>query len=301
MSTIVIIVLLILLLLALVIVPFARQMIKDKEELHSNPIEQKFSVLAQALSDALMDGDGQVTVFEDNPKLMNLMSDNKRNLLIHFMYSTGNLTLTLKYKYFHNELVHEELYTDLRNVDSFKQREIAKQFVMICKKKIAEHQQKVTGTAVGEMHGALSDSAIPNDPNDIVSSTYSELSLNQKISVLILLFRIGRNGGVNEAQVLNDSAFTLLQLQLNVKWDECNHKMSSIDIYKQLKSADSSIMDMVVLAAMQLAANLGGATGRTEHLAAAFYEEFGKLGYSPKDIDDLLTKMELLSQMFGGL
>lgn len=294
-----IIVAIVLLLLALLIVPFAREMIKDREELHSNPIEQKFSVLAQAINDALMNGKGEITLFDDNPKLMNLMSDDQRNLLINFMYSTGNLTLQLNYKYYHKELVHKELYSGLRNVDNFQQRNISDQFVRICKAKIAAHQRIVTGKAAGEMHGALDGTAIPNDPNDIVSSTYDELSRQQKKSVLILLYKIGHKGGADETIVLNDNAFTLMQLQLKVRWDECKDKMSSIDIYQQLKAADKSIMDMIVLSAMQLVANLGVATGRTEQLAKAFYDEFGKLGYSPQDIDELLQKLELLSRMFG--
>lgn len=299
MSTTFIIVLIVLFLLAIFIIPFFREKVKDREELHSNPIEQKFRILAQGISVGLMNGKGEVTVFDDDPCLMNLMSDDMQNLLINFYYNAGNLTLTLNYKYFHNELIHKELYTDLRNADNFKQREIAKQFVMICKKKIADHQQKVTGTAAGEMHGAFGGTEIPDDPYDIVSKTYSELSLNQKISVLILLYRIGLKGGIDETLVLNDSAFTLMQLQLKIKWDECKEKMSSLDIYQQLKAADKSIMDMVIMSAMQVVANLGHATGKADQLTNAFFDEFGKLGYSPKDIDKLLQKIELLSNMFG--
>ena len=300
MSTSVIIVLIILLVLAILVVPFAREMIKDREELHSNPIQQKFSVLAQALSDGLMDGKGEVTVFDDNPKLMNLMSEDMRNLLINFAYSTGNLTLTLNYKYFHNELVHNELYTGLRNADRFKQIEIAKQFILICKKLIANHQQKVTGSAAVTMPKSSDDmNTIQVGNDDIVAEMYSKYSHLQKVSVLILLYRIARNGEIEEQKILNDSAFTLMQLQLKTRWDECKDHISSLDIYQQLKAAGNSLIDMVIMSAMQMITNLGAATDPTGKLTIVFFDEFGKLGYTPKDIDNLLRKIDLLYKQFG--
>jgi len=143
MSTIVIIVLIILLLLAIAIVPFVRQMIIDSWELKRTPIYKKFEILAHIISDELMDGEGEITRFKDDPKMMNLMSPNKRNLLIRFYYSTGNLTLTLNYMFYHVELVHDEPYYGVRNIDISEQENIATQFIMICKKLIADHQEKV--------------------------------------------------------------------------------------------------------------------------------------------------------------
>ena len=90
-----IIILIIVLILALVIVPFARQIVKDKEELAKTPINEKFQILVAKINDGLLDGKGEITLFDDDPRLMNLMSEDMRNMLIQFYYSTGNLTIYL--------------------------------------------------------------------------------------------------------------------------------------------------------------------------------------------------------------
>ena len=94
--TITLIFLLVIFVLALIFVPFTRQLVKDKEELSRNPINKKFEILVGVINDVMLDGKGEVTLFDDDPRLMNLMSDDKRNMLIQFYYSTGNLSITLK-------------------------------------------------------------------------------------------------------------------------------------------------------------------------------------------------------------
>lgn len=97
--TITLIFLLIIFILALIFVPFTRQLIKDKEELSRNPINKKFEILVGVINDTMFNGKGEITLFEDNPRLMNLISENRSNMLIQFYYSTGNLTIILNYKY----------------------------------------------------------------------------------------------------------------------------------------------------------------------------------------------------------
>ena len=85
-----IILLIILFLAALLFVPFARQLAKDKMELAANPINEKFGILVGIINDALLAGGGEVTLFDDNPKLMNLFSKDQANILIQFFYGTGS-------------------------------------------------------------------------------------------------------------------------------------------------------------------------------------------------------------------
>ena len=103
--TITLIFILVVFLLALIFVPFTRQLVKDKEELSRNPINKKFEILVGVINDTMLEGKGEITLFNDDPRLMNLMSEDKRNMLIQFYYSTGNLTITLNYKYLQKELV----------------------------------------------------------------------------------------------------------------------------------------------------------------------------------------------------
>lgn len=81
-----IILLIILLLAALLFVPFARQLEKGKMELAANPINEKFGILVGIINDALLAGRGEITLFDDNPKLMNLFSKDQANILIQFFY-----------------------------------------------------------------------------------------------------------------------------------------------------------------------------------------------------------------------
>ena len=95
--TITLIFLLVIFVLALIFVPFTRQLVKDKEELSRNPINKKFEILVGVINDIMLDGKGEITLFDDDPRLMNLMSEDKRNMLIQFHYSTGDLTIILNY------------------------------------------------------------------------------------------------------------------------------------------------------------------------------------------------------------
>ena len=54
------IVILITILLAMVFLPFSRALIKDRAELHENPMEKKFDILITHINDLLMDGMGGV-------------------------------------------------------------------------------------------------------------------------------------------------------------------------------------------------------------------------------------------------
>lgn len=99
---------------ALLFVPFARQLAKDKIELGNNPINEKFEILVGIINDALLAGRGEVTLFDDNPKLMNLFSKDQANILIQFFYGTGNLTITLNYKYYQRELVFKKEFYHFR-------------------------------------------------------------------------------------------------------------------------------------------------------------------------------------------
>lgn len=138
--TITLIFLLVVFVLALIFVPFTRQLVKDKEELSRNPINKKFEILVGAINELMLDGKGEVTLFEDEPRLINLMSEERRNMLIQFYYSTGNLTITLNYKFFQKELVYKKQFSGLRNLSAFMQHDIANEFIEVCNKKISEHQ-----------------------------------------------------------------------------------------------------------------------------------------------------------------
>lgn len=190
--TITLIFLLVIFVLALIFVPFTRQLVKDKEELSRNPINKKFEILVGVINDIMLDGKGEVTLFDDDPRLMNLMSDDRSNMLIQFYYSTGNLTITLKYKFLQKELVYEKQFSGLRNLSAFMQRDIANEFIEICGRKIAEHQQNVGYMDMSSMSGIQNPTLSDSDPMDVVRGMYNGLTTRQRCSAinLLLKFRI---------------------------------------------------------------------------------------------------------------
>ena len=66
--TITLIFLLVIFVLALIFVPFTRQLVKDKEELSRNPINKKFEILVGVINDIMLDGKGEITLFDDDPR-----------------------------------------------------------------------------------------------------------------------------------------------------------------------------------------------------------------------------------------
>ena len=122
------IVLLIITLLAMIFLPFSRALMKDRSELHENPMEKKFNILITRINDLLMNGKGEITIFKDNPRILNLFDDNHANMIINFYYSTGSLTITLKYKYYHVEIVKNKQFDNNRQAETFSQNDVAKHF-----------------------------------------------------------------------------------------------------------------------------------------------------------------------------
>lgn len=62
------VVLLIITLLAMIFLPFSRALMKDRSELLENPMEKKFNILITRINDLLMNGQGEVVKFKDDPR-----------------------------------------------------------------------------------------------------------------------------------------------------------------------------------------------------------------------------------------
>ena len=301
--TITLIFLLIIFVLALIFVPFTRQLVKDKEELSRNPINKKFEILVGVINDVMLDGKGEVTLFDDDPRLMNLMSDDKRNMLIQFYYSTGNLSITLKYKFLQKELVYEKQFSGLRNLSAFMQRDIANEFIEICGRKIAEHQQNVGYMDMSSMSGIQNPTLSDSDPMDVVRGVYNGLTTRQRCSAINLLYVIAQTSGMPEDTILKNVAFNQTVLTLNVKWEECKRQLETLGenaIYTDLKGIDDSVITMLLLSAFQLVVSL---SDNPNNINPAVEEKFiycfGRMGYSEEKINQELEKIMLMAKMFS--
>lgn len=70
---------------------------KDNYDLQSQTLSEKFQFLVDALNEAAFNGMGSVTNLDK--RSFNLYHTGQ-NQIINFMFSTGHLTITWKYKYF---------------------------------------------------------------------------------------------------------------------------------------------------------------------------------------------------------
>ena len=301
--TITLIFLLVIFVLALIFVPFTRQLVKDKEELSRNPINKKFEILVGVINDVMLDGKGEVTLFDDDPRLMNLMSDDKRNMLIQFYYSTGNLSITLKYKFLQKELVYEKQFSGLRDLSAFMQRDIANEFIEICGRKIAEHQQNVGYMDMSSMSGIQNPTLSDSDPMDVVRGVYNGLTTRQRCSAINLLYVIAQTSGMPEDTILKNVAFNQTVLTLNVKWEECKRQLETLGenaIYTDLNGIDDSVITMLLLSAFQLVVSL---SDNPNNINPAVEEKFiycfGRMGYSEEKINQELEKIMLMAKMFS--
>lgn len=301
--TITLIFLLIIFVLALIFVPFTRQLVKDKEELSRNPINKKFEILVGVINDIMLDGKGEITLFDDDPRLMNLMSDDKSNMLIQFYYSTGNLSITLKYKFLQKELVYEKQFSGLRNLSAFMQRDIANEFIEICGRKIAEHQQNVGYMDMSSMSGIQNPTLSDSDPMDVVRGMYDGLTTRQRCSAINLLYVIAQSSGVPEGTILKNVAFNQTVLTLNVKWAECKRQLETLGenaIYTDLNGIDDSVITMLLLSAYQLVVSLSDNPNSVDPIVEdKFIYCFGRLGYSEEKINQELEKIMLMAKMFS--
>lgn len=298
-----IIILVIVLIFSALIVPFARQLVKDKVELKQTPINKKFELLVSIINDTLLEGRGEITLFDDDPRLMNLMSDDRRNLLIQFYYSTGNLTITLNYKYFQKELVHKEVYPNVRNITIFGQKDIANSFIEVCNKKILEHQQKVSYNDAQKVSPNSFQANSQSDPTQMLSAVYEDLSLHQKQSIINLMCMIAKYGGKDDAETQKLSAISQQILILKVSWVDCKTQFvreGESAVLKDLKSLEESSMGSIILSIMQLLHELSFPSANIDpDLLNYTLGLFEKLGYSEQRVEGMLKKIMLLGQMFG--
>ena len=105
---------------------FATEVFKDKDDLQSVTLDKKFEIIVNTINDFAFNGNGSVTILDK--KSFNLYEVGT-NQIISFYYSTGNLQIIWKYKYFQEETVVDELFSDVRNINIFKQHNIAKKMI----------------------------------------------------------------------------------------------------------------------------------------------------------------------------
>lgn len=294
------IVLLIITLAALFFLPFSKALIKDKQELRSNPMDKKFDILVSRINQLMMNGNGEVIKLED-PRQINLFDENHANMIIRFYYSTGTLTITLKYKYFQVEFVMEKMFHDMRHAETFRQMDVANHFVEEANIAIRKHQEKV-GKTMGMSSPTGDLQMSPNLPeSDLMPerAMYAELTKEQRLELLNLarLVIISDGGPMSEFRNSPMLRKTLLDMQIN--FDTLDKHMSESESRGNFFNEKVLYRQELMILILTLMPFLGYNARDPEKRIEALYKYMSKLGYTQEEVDNEAEKMMLFAKQFG--
>lgn len=307
MSIAFLIILVILIVIFLILYPFIGAMLKDRRELADKTMVELYPFFFQTISDVLFDGKGKVHYFDDDFRCVNMMSSDEscKNMIIHFMYSAGNMIIELKYKYYHQELYFKHNAYNLRNSSSFVQRDLANAFAEIALEKIKKHQIEVTtllnpDQIVNHINNNMTNSNT-KDPLNIIEQAYN-LSTEQKETVICVGYLIATANGEPE------TAFTeyhIVRQQLryfNVSWITCRNRLMK-DGEQGVLSTFSKIdkREMQMLAPFFTSLTISHRTGSvdiTKVQRLLYYMSL--IGISESEYEEIMQKHLLLMDMYFG-
>jgi hypothetical protein len=300
------IVLVILLVLFLLIHPFLSALIKDKQELADTTLAKKFPFFFDTINNGLFDGKGEIIEFEDNPRIVNMMSTDPmcQNMIVHFLYSTGHMTIELGYKYFRQELIFKHTAYGLGEGSTFKQRDLANAFVEEAQRKIKEHQQNVTRLQSPEQiveHVVNDPKFYDDDPISMIENSYGDITKVQKESIICVGYLIATANGESEA-TFTQNPTVLTQLRyFNVAWADCRYRLNSEGeqtILSHLEGLGDGTLAMIepFLSSMVLYTNTN-LPDEQRHMK--LMECMEAIGVSQEKYMEIATKNRLIMQMFS--
>lgn len=115
---------------------------KDNHDFQGQPLNEKFGVIVNAISQAAYAGHGKTAILDK--RSFNLYQDGQ-NQIINFQYSTGHLIIIWKFKYYQKEVVHERQFNDVRNLSLFEQQKIADRMILEMGQVVQNHKNNVIG------------------------------------------------------------------------------------------------------------------------------------------------------------
>ncbi|MDL2265663.1 hypothetical protein LJC43_04700 [Parabacteroides sp. OttesenSCG-928-G21] len=118
---------------------------------------------------------GQGTIHYISKKNINLYKDGE-NQIIFFLYATGHLTITWKYKYYQKETILEKDFDNVRNLSLFEQEKIANIMISEMRKQICKHKKEVLNN--NNMDSTKNIKSINNNTNISKSSSKIDLVKN---------------------------------------------------------------------------------------------------------------------------
>ena len=296
------IIIFIILVLALIILSFTKNLMKDNLDLRNRPIEDRFKILIDEINKAILDGKGKTEYpIANDKRLLELRSDDKKNYLIEFDYSTGNLTIHLKYLYLQKELNAKVPFYHVRDVDYFTQKRMANEFIQKMRVAIAKHQETI---GIPEQSAPLysqSDDDLfdDEDPINMVGSMYGDLSMHQKKSIINMAYQIFSAKGSSWEEFVNYPT-TRTQLNfLNLNWQDCQQQLNAEGenaIYSDLRGLRDGVYDSLLMFWLSMVMT---EYGPDDYRADKFMSMNEKLGHSEEDVEQRIQKIQAMMNYFG--
>ena len=307
MSKAFLIVLLILVILFLLLYPFLGALIKDKRELADTKLADKFPIFFKIISNGLFEGLGEIHEFDDNPRALNMISTDpmRQNMIVHFLYSTGNMIMEVGYKYFQQELRFQYTANGLRDGSIFTQRDRANAFVAVAQQKIREHQVNVTQLLNPDqiVNRVVNDSAIDeDDPLSMIEHSYGNITDVQKEAIMCVGFLIATANGEPESAFTQNPAAQQQLRFFNVAWANCRQRLQAegeSGILAHLSGLEEHIL--VMLEPFFSAMVVSSLTNTpNEKKIEKLFQCMEAIGVSKSKYEEIATHNRLLIQMFSG-
>ena len=108
----------------------------------------------------------------------------------------------------------------------------------------------------------------------------------KEYAIPILLYKIGEKGGFDEDCLKDTNSFCEILLDAGVFWDQCKPYIDAPNLYGILASVSQIDISVDMIFALKMIGELVEKDPTKEDvLIEAYYEEFGKLGFSKEKID----------------
>lgn len=303
-TTIIIIVLII---GAVLFMGFAKDLVKDKQELRERPLEQRYQILIANVNNGILDGKGWLTTFDDDPRLVNMMDPNRRNIKIQFYYSTGTITIILLYLYLHKELKFEKKFYGMRNASSFEQRNAANEFVEEALPKMEAHQRAVSGFGnsipkpASPIRSSSQPSSSDDDPEAFIQDALTDgMTERQKMSAVNFVYLVCKASGASDKEIFNEIVFSQNARSMGVDVNKCLAQLRTSGesgVTSDLLPLNASgQMDMILFTAF-CSVPINGVPN--ENRIAKLLSLAEQLGLSEEDVANRIQKIQLMGQMFG--
>lgn len=122
------------------LIKFLMSLSNDNDDLIDQSLPEKFAIIVNMINKVGFNGNAEIITID---KREFYLFKEGHNQMVFFMYSTGSLTITWKYKYFQKEIIHEKHFDDVRNLSIFEQTNLANQMINEMQLVVAKHKKDV--------------------------------------------------------------------------------------------------------------------------------------------------------------